>query len=89
MDEIDNVQDVQEITLIKGSSPLGIYLRRRSISDHMGLEIENLYGAAEQDHRLNIGDVVISINNESLKYASPAQVKLILSRANLLTGHIP
>eukprot|EP00102_Acyrthosiphon_pisum_P012560 XP_008181774.2 PREDICTED: multiple PDZ domain protein isoform X5 [Acyrthosiphon pisum] len=89
MDETDNVQDVQEITLTKGSSPLGIYLRRRSFSDHMGLEIENLFGAAEQDRRLKIGDVVISVNNESLKYVSPAQVKSILSRANLLTGHIP
>ncbi|XP_015372470.1 PREDICTED: multiple PDZ domain protein-like [Diuraphis noxia] len=89
MDETDNLQDVQEITLTKGSSPLGIYLRRSSFSDHMGLEIENLYGAAERDRRLKIGDVVISVNNESLKYVSPAQVKSILSRANLLTGHIP
>ncbi|XP_060849301.1 multiple PDZ domain protein-like isoform X3 [Rhopalosiphum padi] len=89
MDETDNVQDVQEITLTKGSSPLGIYLRRRSFSDHMGLEVENLYGAAERDRRLKIGDVVVSVNNESLKYVSPAQVKSILSRANLLTGHIP
>ncbi|XP_025199580.1 multiple PDZ domain protein-like isoform X3 [Melanaphis sacchari] len=89
MDETDNVQDVQEITLTKGSSPLGINLRRRSFSDQMGLEIENLYGAAERDRRLKIGDVVISVNNESLKYVSPAQVKSILSRANLLTGHIP
>lgn len=89
MDETDNVQDVQEITLTKGSSPLGIVLRRCSFSDYMGLEIENLYGAAEQDRRLKIGDVVISVNNESLKYVSPAQVKSILSRVNLLTGHIP
>ncbi|XP_050059637.1 multiple PDZ domain protein-like isoform X3 [Aphis gossypii] len=89
MDKTDNVQDVQEITLTKGSSPLGIDLRRRSFSDHLGLEIENLYGAAERDCRLKIGDVVISVNNESLKYVSPAQVKSILSRANLLTGHIP
>lgn len=89
MDGTDNIQDVQEITLTKGSSPLGIYLRRSPFSDHMGLEIENLYGAAEQDRRLKTGDVVISVNNESLKYASPAQVKSILSRANLLTGHIP
>lgn len=80
---------MQEITLTKGSSPLGIDLRRRSFSDHLGLEIENLYGAAERDRRLKIGDVVISVNNESLKYVSPAQVKSILSRANLLTGHIP
>lgn len=80
---------MQEITLTKGPLPLGICLRRCLFSDHLGLEIENLYGAAEQDHRLKIGDVVISINNESLKYVSPAQVKSILSRANLLTGHIP
>lgn len=88
-DESVNIQHVQEITLTKGSLPLGICLRRRSFSDHIGLEIENLYGAAEQDSRLKIGDVVISINNESMKYVSPAQVKSILSRANLLTGHIP
>jgi len=55
----------------------------------MGLEIENLSGAAEEDGRLKNGDVVVSVNNESLKYVSPAQVKSILSRANLLTGHIP
>jgi hypothetical protein len=90
MDETDNIiQDVQEITLTKGSLPLGICLRRSSFSDHIGLKIENLYGAAEQDCRLKIGDIVISVNNESLKYVSPAQVKTILSRANLLTGHIP
>lgn len=80
---------MQEITLTKGSLPLGICLRRHSFSDHLGLEIEKLYGAAEQDRRLKIGDVIISVNNESLKYVSPAQVKSILSRANLLTGHIP
>lgn len=84
-----NTPDVQEITLTKDSSPLGLYLRRRSFCDHMGLEIESLYGAAEQDSRLKIGDVILSVNNESLKYVSPAQVKSILSRANLLTGHIP
>lgn len=80
---------MQEITLTKGSLPLGIYLRRCSLNDNMGMEIDNLCGAAEQDQRLKIGDVVTSINNESLKYVSPAQVKSILSRANLLTGHIP
>lgn len=91
MDKTDNnnIKDVQEITLTKGSLPLGICLRRRSFIDHMGLEIENLYGAAERDSRLKNGDIVISVNNESLKYVSPAQVKSILSRANLLTGHIP
>lgn len=89
MDESDKIQHVQEISLTKGSLPLGICLRRRSFSDHIGLEIENLYGAAKQDSRLKIGDVVISVNNESMKYVSPAQVKSILSRANLLTGHIP
>lgn len=83
------IPDISEIMLIKGSLPLGICLRRRSCSDHMGLEIESLYGTAERDHRLKVGDVVLSINNESLKYVSPAQVKSILSRANLLTGHIP
>lgn len=80
---------MQEISLTKGSSPLGLCLRRRSFSDYIGLQIENLYGAAERDCRLKIGDLVISVNNESLKYVSPAQVKSILSRANLLTGHIP
>lgn len=90
MDKMDSfINNVQEITLTKGSSPLGVCLHRRSFSDHMGLEIEKLYGAAEQDGRLKNGDVVISVNNESLKYVSPAQVKSILSRANLLTGHIP
>lgn len=68
---------------------MGICLRRCSFSDHMGLEIENLSGAAEDDGRLKNGDIVVSVNNESLKYVSPAQVKSILSRANLLTGHIP
>lgn len=68
---------------------MGICLRRHSFNDHIGLEIENLYGAAKQDSRLNIGDIVMSVNNESMKYVSPAQVKSILSRANLLTGHIP
>ncbi|VVC26324.1 Hypothetical protein CINCED_3A013186 [Cinara cedri] len=85
----NNVIDVQEIKLTKGSLPLGLCLRRCSLSDNMGMEIDNLYGAAEQDHRLKIGDVIVSVNNESLKYVSPAQVKSILSRANLLTGHIP
>lgn len=89
MDETLNIQRVQEIKLTKGSSPLGICLRRGPFSDHMGFEIENLYGAAGHDGRLKIGDVVVSVNNESLKYVSPAQVKSILSRANLLTGHIP
>lgn len=90
MDETDNIiRYMQEITITKGSLPLGICLRRRSLSAHMGLEIENLYGAAEQDCRLKNGDLIISVNNESLKYVSPAQVKSILSRANLLTGHIP
>lgn len=90
MDKTDNIiQNVQEITLNKGASPLGLCLCRRSFSDHMGMQIENLYGAAEQDCRLKIGDLVISVNNESLKCVSPAQVKSILSRANLLTGHIP
>lgn len=80
----------QEIALAKGPSPLGIRLRRRSsFTEHAGLRIESLYGAAERDGRLDVGDVVVSINNESLKYVSPAQVKSILSRANLLTGRIP
>lgn len=89
MDETVITQIVQEIKLTKGSSPLGICLHRNPLSEHMGLEIEHLYGAAGHDGRLRIGDVVVSVNNESLKYVSPAQVKSILSRANLLTGHIP
>ncbi|XP_050519840.1 multiple PDZ domain protein-like [Daktulosphaira vitifoliae] len=79
---------VQKIAVEKDSLPLGLCLRKRSFSEQVGLEVESLYGAAERDRRLKVGDIVVSVNNESLKYVSPAQVKTILSRANLLTGPI-
>ena len=38
-------------------------------------------GAIAQDGRLQVGDYIVAINNESLKHVSSAQVRAILRRA--------
>lgn len=45
-------------------------------------------GALYRDHRIAPGDLILSINNESLRRVSQGQARAILRRANLLTTEI-
>lgn len=42
-------------------------------------------GAVAKDGRLQVGDYVVAMNNESLRHVSSAQVRAILRRATLQT----
>ncbi|KRZ12556.1 InaD-like protein, partial [Trichinella zimbabwensis] len=46
------------------------------------------YSAVDFDGHLKVGDMLLSVNGQDLKYASRAQVKAIMRRVNLLTSDI-
>ena len=45
-------------------------------------------GAVEKDGRLQLGDYIVSINNESLRRITNAQARAILRRTSLLSNDI-
>ncbi|XP_054277487.1 multiple PDZ domain protein-like isoform X4 [Macrosteles quadrilineatus] len=78
----------QEIKIHKGSEPLGLSLDCAEDGDGMVVSEVLPGGAVDKDGRIRVGDLVLSINNESLRHATPAQCRAILRRAQLITTDI-
>lgn len=45
-------------------------------------------GAAYRDGSIVPGDLVVSVNNESLRHVTNSQARAILKRANLVSTHL-
>ncbi|XP_034237523.1 disks large homolog 2-like [Thrips palmi] len=78
-----------DIRIRKGSLPLGLSV------DSVGRGVNGMLvvavvpgGAAYRDGRMVPGDLVVSVNNESLRHVTNAQARAILKRANLVSTHL-
>ena len=45
-------------------------------------------GAVYRDGRIAPGDLLVSVNNESLRHVTNSQARAILKRANLVSTHL-
>ncbi|RZF43874.1 hypothetical protein LSTR_LSTR007210 [Laodelphax striatellus] len=77
------------IKLNKGSDPLGVTLDCCDGGAN-GMVVTELVagGSLAQDGRIAPGDLIVSVNNESLRRVSKGQARAVLRRANLLTAEI-
>ncbi|XP_039276607.1 multiple PDZ domain protein isoform X4 [Nilaparvata lugens] len=73
----------------KGSDPLGVTLDCCDGGAN-GMVVTELSdaGSLSHDGRIVVGDLIIAVNNESLRRVSKAQARAVLRRANLLTAEI-
>ena len=79
----------QTIRIKKGSDPLGINVEVVDGGVN-GVVITSINrgGAVHRDGRLKAGDCLISVNHESMRFATNAQARAILRRTQLVSTDV-
>ena len=79
-----------EIKVKKNYTALGIQVDCDRDEGVNGCMVSNITqdSAVERDARLNLGDFILSLNNENMRKISNATAKAILKRASLTSSDI-
>ena len=79
----------QTIRIKKGSDPLGVNVEVVDAGvDGVVITSVTRGGAVHRDGRLQTGDFLISVNNETMRFATNAQARAILRRTQLVSTDV-